>query len=152
VSEKNSYGASLKREIARLGLQNIVELPGPINEDELVAGLLQANVFVIASLLENSPNSLCEAQLVGLPCVASYVGGIPSLVQDEETGLLFPSGDAAVLATCIQDIFVNDDMAMKLGASAKSMALERNDPTTIVEKVIQAYQTVIKEFQASLEK
>ena len=61
--------------------------------------LRRAHVFAISSYIENSPNSLCEAMQAGMPCVATYAGGIPSLVEDGRTGLLFPPGDAPLLAS-----------------------------------------------------
>jgi glycosyltransferase involved in cell wall biosynthesis len=143
--EKLPYGKRLKRRIAWLGIQDQVEFLGRLTETQMVAELCQAHVFAIASLLENSSNSLCEAQMVGLPCVTSYVGGIPSLVEEGQTGLFFPSADAPILAERIREIFVNDDLARTLGARARRVALVRHDPELVVQKVLEAYEMVIRE-------
>ena len=139
------YGKRLQRRIALRGLKGAVEFLGLLNEENMTAELCKAHVFVIASLLENSPNSLCEAQMVGLPCVASYCGGIPSFVEEGQTGLLFPAGDAAVLAERIREVFVDDHLARKLGAQAKRTALTRHDPEMVTRTVMKTYATVISE-------
>jgi glycosyltransferase involved in cell wall biosynthesis len=63
---------------------------------------------VSASFIENSPNTIGEAMTVGIPIISSFVGGISSILKDEESALLFPSGDYNYLAFQIQRIF-NDD-------------------------------------------
>jgi len=143
--EQLPYGKRIRRRIVRLGLQETVEILGRLNEQQMADELRKAHVFVIASLVENSPNSLCEAQLVGLPCVASYAGGIPSLVEEGQTGLLFPAGDAPVLAERIYEIFTNDSLACALGVQARKTALVRHDPETITRTVVETYAAVIRE-------
>ena len=88
--------------------------------------LCRAHVFVISSYIENSPNSLCEAMQVGLPCVATYAGGIPSLVRNGSTGLLFPPGDAPLLAEAIARLFREDHLACRMGRAARIEASERH--------------------------
>ncbi|MEI8374855.1 MAG: glycosyltransferase family 4 protein [Planctomycetota bacterium] len=143
--EQLSYGKHLREMITRLGLSNAVEFLGRLNQQQIVDQLCQSHVFAIASYLENSSNSLCEAQLVGLPCVASYVGGTPSLVEGGKTGLLFPSGDAAVLAEQIADVFNNDDLAGRLGNNARESALQRHSPDVVVRTLVNTYNTIISE-------
>lgn len=142
--EQLPYGKRLQKRIAKLGLQDVVEFLGRVNEIEMAAELKKAHVFVITSLLENSPNSLCEAQLVGLPCIASYVGGIPSLLEEGKTGLFFPPGDAAVLAERIREVFADDYKARALGDQARRIALKRHDRATVTQSVIETYRTIIQ--------
>lgn len=140
------YGKRLLRRVHELGLESVVEFIGYLNEEEMTHELLKAHVFAIPSLIENSPNSLCEAQLIGLPCVASYVGGIPSLIEEGQTGLLFPAGDASVLAMRIREFFVDDNLGREIGFRAKLMAQVRHDPETVTNIVIETYKTIIREF------
>lgn len=147
--EKLPYGKRLQQRITSLGIQDQVEFLGRLTEAQMVAELCRAHVFAIASLVENSPNSLCEAQLMGLPCVASYVGGIPSLVEGGKTGLFFPPGDAALLAECIREIFTNDDFSCDLGIQARQTALKRHDQKLVMETVTETYKAVIRENQSS---
>ena len=83
--------------------------------------LKMAHVFALPSLIENSPNSLAEAMLVGTPSVASFVGGVPSMVQDGDSALLFPPGDEAVLAEQIRHVFLDDRLAQELSIRAREV-------------------------------
>jgi L-malate glycosyltransferase len=143
--ESLPYGKRLRRKIAALGLYDKVVFLGKINEKQMSVELQKAHVFVISSLLENSSNSLCEAQLIGLPCLASYVGGIPTLVEEGQTGLLFPAGDAAVLAERIREVFMDNNLAHKLGTQARQTALFRHDPGTVTKTVMDTYEKVLSE-------
>lgn len=55
-------------------------------------------MYVHPAYIDNSPNALCEAMLLGVPCIASYVGGIPSIIQNEVSGLLAPANEPYYLA------------------------------------------------------
>jgi len=101
------------------------------------------HVFAIASYIENSPNSLCEAMTVGLPCVATYTGGIPSLVADGQTGLLFPPGDAPLLADHIMRIFRDDNFASRLSRAARAEASHRHAPERVICQLLTAYKDVL---------
>jgi len=141
--EKLPYGKTLERRISALGLKGTVEYLGQLNEEKMSVEICKSHLFAIASLIENESNSLCEAQLVGLPCVVSYAGGMPSMVEEGRSGLFFPPGDAAVLAARIKEIFLDDDLAIRLGAEARKTALIRHDPEIITQKVLEVYRQVI---------
>ncbi|GKT08602.1 glycosyltransferase family 4 protein [Desulforhabdus sp. TSK] len=108
----------------------------------MVEELLQARVFVLPSFIENSPNSLAEAMLVGTPAVCAGVGGVPSMVRDGESALLFPPGDEAVLAEQIRRVFVDNDTAVKLSMQAHRMAEERHNVSRIVNTMVEIYQAM----------
>lgn len=146
-AENGPYGKRLKMHINSMDLNNNVEFLGMLDEQKMTRALCDSHVFAITSLLENSPNSLCEAQLVGMPCVASYTGGIPSLVDEGCTGLLFQPGDEAMLAARIREIFINDDLAKSLGHHARKTALVRHNPSQVTQTVLSVYETVIQECQ-----
>ena len=143
LSGKSGYGRFVRRQIRKAGLSDRVELLGYLDADSLAEHLRGSHCFVIASHVENSPNSLCEAMLVGLPCVASFAGGIPSLIEDGQTGLMFPPGDSALLADRILRVFENDDLAVRLGKAARAEAMRRHDPARVVNDLIAAYQDVL---------
>jgi glycosyltransferase involved in cell wall biosynthesis len=142
--EGETYYLLLKKKINQMGLEDRVTLLGRIIEREMADSLVGAHIFVITSLLENSPNSLCEAQIIGLPCIASYTGGIPSLVQEGFSGLLFPPGDATVLAQRIREIFMDDQLAQKIGSQARKIALKRQDPKRNARQVLNVYESVFE--------
>jgi glycosyltransferase involved in cell wall biosynthesis len=142
VGDRRGYHRFLRRTIAESGLSKSVELLGYMDGSAMSKELSRAHVFATASYADNSPNSLCEAMQVGLPCVATYVGGIPSLIKDRQTGLLFPAGDAPVLAEAISQVFRDDDFAIGLGRAARIEASERHAPQRVVTQLLNAYGDV----------
>lgn len=143
LPERTGYGRFVRRKIDDLGLRDAVRFLGFLDGERLADELVASNVYVIASYAENSPNSLCEAMRLGLPCVASYAGGIPSLVQDGETGLLFPPGDPALLALRLDAVLGDTALAARLGAAARSVAAGRHDPGAVTRQLIEAYAAVL---------
>jgi glycosyltransferase involved in cell wall biosynthesis len=108
----------------------------------MVGELLKSHAFILPSLIENSPNSLAEAMLVGTPSVASFVGGVPSMAKDNESALFFPSGDEAVLAEQIRRIFLDDDLARRLSVRAREVARVRHSKNKIVGDMLEIYESV----------
>lgn len=117
----------------RMGLQNHVEFLGWQAEvSDLIAS---ADAFVLASLWEGLPNVLLEALAGGLPAVATAVGGVPELVEDEVSGLLVPPGDPAKLAAAMARIM---DMApadrANMGAAGRTHVIENFSMETMVDR------------------
>ena len=140
VSTRSGYGRFIRRKINELGLEGRVEFLGYLDDIAMVRELLRSHAFVIASYIENSPNSLAEAMLVGMPCIASYVGGIPDMVQEGVSGLLYPVDDVPMLADRIRKIFMDDELAIRLGESACHTAQLRHEPELVVSQLIAAYK------------
>jgi glycosyltransferase involved in cell wall biosynthesis len=102
-----------------------------------------AHVFVLASFIENSPNSLAEAMLIGTPSVASFTGGIPSMVRENETALLFPPGDEAALAAQIRRVFLDDQLVSDLSSNAREISRVRHFKDKIINNLITIYKNEI---------
>jgi len=144
IYKNTGYGRHLMQLITRSGMDSCVEFMGYLDSAAMSRALAEAHVFCIPSYVENSPNSLCEAQMVGIPCVASYTGGIPSLIKERETGLLFPRGDSAVLAQTLRETFLDDELANTLSINARTVASERHDPDTVVGQLLYAYNDILQ--------
>jgi glycosyltransferase involved in cell wall biosynthesis len=86
----SAYGKYLRSLLARQKLEDKVQFLGRLSPEEMKAQYLSAGLFVCCSSNENSPNSLGEAMLLGVPCVAADVGGIPSIFTGGEDGILYP--------------------------------------------------------------
>ena len=99
---------------------------------------LDANVFVLPSTIENSPNSLGEAMLLGVPCVASHVGGVANMLGPEE-GFLYQSTAPYMLAYYIQKVFAMEDATGELGQKAHSHAAVTHDPQTNLLDLLAIY-------------
>lgn len=143
ISTRSGYGKFLRHKIKKLKISDRIELLGYLDDKEMTRHLMQANVFTITSYIENSPNSLAEAMTMGMPCVASFVGGIPSMMNDEVSGLLYPVDDVSLLVQKIREVFLNPELATRLGKNARSIALKRHDPGIVVNQLIYAYDKVL---------
>lgn len=76
----SGYAKILKKLIKKNNLADKLIFTGPLDEESMCSRYLKSNVFVCPSSIENSPNSLGEAQLLGMPYVVSFVGGVPEIV------------------------------------------------------------------------
>jgi len=149
VSHRSGYGRFIRRRLRSLG-GNVVEL-GALNAKEIATELVRSHIFVSPSFIDNSPNALCEAQLVGMPVISTYTGGVPSLVEDGKTGLFFPTGDSPTLAAKLREVFENDDFARQLGSQARETTQQRHAPDRVVSALIQAYEDVLRREQDGVE-
>jgi len=115
---------------------------GALSADELKNELLNANICAHPSYADNSPNAVCEAQILGLPVVASYVGGISSLIEHKFNGLLAPANDPWMLASYILKIAENRAFAEQLGKNAFETASKRHNSDEIISDLMNIYQTI----------
>lgn len=125
-----------------LELDGVVEFLGWCEAKELVDHQRQSHCFVTPSFIENGCNALSEAQLLGMPCVASHAGGLTTTIRDGQTGLLFSRGDPAMLAAKVEAVLLDDGLAVKIGAAARVDAQLRHEPARIVSALLDAYHRV----------
>lgn len=142
ISRRSGYGRYIRKRINTLN-SVAVEL-GQLNADQMAKELAKSHVFVSPSFIDNSPNAVCEAQLVGMPVVSTYTGGIPSLVEEARTGLFFAAGDVLMLSARLREVFKNDALAGRLGAQSHTIASQRHDPDSVVQQVLVAYEDVLR--------
>lgn len=114
----NGYSFFLSKMIKKYKLQNNIEYVGLLSDKEMAEYLSKVNVYVMPSYIENHSSSLIEAQIVGTPCVSSFVGGTASVVKDGVNALLYSYPDAASIAGHVCRIFESDALAQKLSLGA----------------------------------
>jgi glycosyltransferase involved in cell wall biosynthesis len=122
--------------------KHIVAL-APLEDWEVVRELEHAHVFVLPSFIENSPNSLSEAMIVGTPSVVSFTGGIPSMVKDGESALCFPLGDSVLLAHQIRRIFNDINLAYTLSLNGQKQAHTRHCRSDIIKRQLEIYTSIL---------
>jgi glycosyltransferase involved in cell wall biosynthesis len=120
-----------------------VNIKGIINETSLIEEIINSDVFVHPSYIENSPNTVCEAQLIGIPVIANNTGGIPSLIKNNENGILVPTNDIFAVAEYIQKIVTDLDFAEKIGKNGREVALLRHNPNQIIKDVLTIYTKIL---------
>lgn len=122
-----------------------VKFMGVATAEQLKAVLTESTAYVHLSYIDNSPNSICEAQNTGVPVIATNVGGIPSLVKDRETGFLVPANDPYQTAYVINQLANDKELNERIGNNAKKTAMKRHDKTTIVNSLVNTYKTILNE-------
>ena len=101
---RTGYACYIRRLIKKYNLEHSVVFTGSLDEDQMCQQYLRSNVFVCPSAIENSPNSLGEAQLLGVPCVVSYVGGTMDMMVGDENNL-YRFEEVEMLAMKICSVF-----------------------------------------------
>lgn len=137
------YQRYLRSLIEDLGLWENVELLGSLSAGEVVRVLRKSEVFCLPSLIENSPNSLGEAMLLGVPSIATSVGGIKSILSDGREGQLVSCGDPAVLADAIDRFFADRTFARTCADTAYETAVKRYAPDCVAQQLLNAYEAMV---------
>lgn len=122
-----------------------VNIMGTASKEELVNALCYSSLYVHPSYIDNSPNSVCEAQLLGLPVLAANVGGLSSIVHDGETGILFPANDPYTLAIHIKQLSVDTKRCQLLSEAAISQAMIRHNTEHICNTILKIYQKILQQ-------
>lgn len=129
------YGKYLRRLIDKYNLRNNITFTGMLSEEPMCQRYLKSNLFLCCSSIENSPNSLGEAQLLGMPCVASFSGGIPEIV-DYNTNVLYRFEETEMLANKVCEVFA------KGYNSQESFNVDRYDPKLNLVTLLNIYESI----------
>lgn len=119
-----------------------IKLEGVASAQQLRDALLNSTLYVHTSYIDNSPNSVCEAQISGVPVICTAVGGVPSLIEEGKTGFLIPANDPFQLAYLIRELYTEKAKNIEIGNNAKAMAVKRHDKTRIVNELLGMYKCV----------
>ena len=119
-----------------------VKLMGVASAATLRDAISNATLYFQPSYIENSPNSVCEAQILGVPVIATNVGGTSSLIEEGKTGFLVPTNDPYTSAFRISQVADDKELNQQVGKRAREIALKRHDRQRIVEELIATYHEV----------
>ena len=139
---QGSYERYLASLAKQYGLEDKLLFLGHLTADQMKRAYLDANVFVLPSTLENSPNSLGEAMLLGVPSVAADVGGVRNLMNHGSEGVIYEPGNVQALAEGILELFALEDRAAALGEAAGVHALQTHNPDKNLQDLINIYNKI----------
>jgi glycosyltransferase involved in cell wall biosynthesis len=144
VSETDLIVKAIEKILKKKYKPNHVSFLRKKSVKELIPLLLDSDIFVHPSYIENSANSICEAQILGMPVVATCVGGTPSLIENGKTGILFPSNDPFTLSEIIVSLASEPQKMQFLGKNARVAARQRHDRDAILKNIEDIYQKIIQ--------
>lgn len=126
-------------------LKDNIHFLGKLNAEEMTIQMQKANIFLSPSSIDNSPNVVGEATMIGTPIVATAVGGVLSMLKDEISCLFAPAGDEYTIAYQIKRLFDNDSLATKISQGAYQVALKRHNKQITIQQYLNAYQAIIEQ-------
>ena len=136
--------------IDRLGIGDAVTFESGISNERMIELYAEANVAVVPSLYEGFSLPAVESMACGVPLVATTGGALPEVVgTDGETGLLVPPGDPGALASAIDRVLGEPDLAARLAANARARVLDRFTWRACAAATAEHYRWVIEQKRAS---
>lgn len=144
ISGNDPIVAVIKRKFNIKDFPNNIVFLGKLNEGQIIRNLLEADMFVMTSHIENSPNSLCEAMILGVPCISTLAGGSGSLLRDRIDGILIQSGDPWAMAGAILELNNNPSLGIKLGQNARKIAMQRHNKEKITNDLVAIYKSILE--------
>jgi glycosyltransferase involved in cell wall biosynthesis len=119
--------ASLEQDVEARGLRGHVIFAGLLNQDDLRQLYRDSDAMVLASFAEGVPVALMEAMAMEIPCVTTWITGVPELIENMKDGLLVAPGDEHALAEAIARLMDDPDLRLKLGRAGREKVLEKYD-------------------------
>ena len=140
---RNSYQRYIAGLIDELRLRDHVRFLGSLDACLMRDRYLSSHVFVSASTIENSPNSVGEAMLLGCPVVSSSVGGVTDLLEHGKEGFLYQTSAPYMLAWYIKKLFEDDSLATGLSRAARKHAARTHDRKTNLTSLLRIYDSIV---------
>lgn len=126
-------------------IENNVFFLGWQTAEQIQERLTSSTLYIHNAYIENSPNSICEAQITGIPVISTSVGGIPSLIENEETGFLVPIDSPKLMADKIISISQDKELLCKISTKAQITAKQRHNEKKILNQLLNCYRSIINQ-------
>lgn len=133
---------AVQARVAEHGWNALVKFPGFLSAEEKRAAFNSHDIYVHTNNIDNAPVSVLEAAAAGLPIVATRAGGIPFLLDHEETALLVPDGDADAMASAIKRLLDDPELAQRLSTNGRALA-ERSSWPAVRAQWVSAFDRVL---------
>lgn len=143
--KRHGYYKYINSIIKKYSLQDNIEFTGFLSEEQVAKKLKESHLFISAAAIENSCNSVGEAQLIGVPTISSYVGGLPSMCTEGKDILFYNYQESAILANKIRQIFEDDQLAINLSNNGRITSLERHSKEKNSDDIIKIYKKMLEQ-------
>lgn len=117
--DKDGTMKEFKNQVRELGLQQYVEVTGRMSKNKWIEKSDSFNIFINTTNFDNTPISVMEAMALGLPVVSTNVGGIPFLLNDQETALLVKKSDTTQMVQCVIELLENPGLGNRIATQAR---------------------------------
>jgi len=134
----------VRKAVELAGLQQRVHFLGPVTQAELLDEYARAQLLLLASREETAPQVIAQAMACGLPTVASAVGGVPFLVNEGATGLLFPFSDTKACSEAIVLLMKDDELRQSMEICTTRLGQERFHPDSVAKQSVSVYREVLR--------
>jgi len=132
---------SLQLEVRRLRIEDSVIFEGAVNQDRIRDLYATADIFALASFAEGIPVVLMEAMAMAIPCVSTWITGIPELIRDSVDGLLVAPSDIDGLAAAIARLMDDDQLRERLGAAGRRRVVDKYNLRQNVARLAEVFDT-----------
>lgn len=137
------FASYIKSIIKKFGLENNVTFTGSLTEKQMKERFIKSNVFVSPSTIENSPNSLGEAMILGVPCISSDVGGVKNMLEHNKEGFIYQGDAPYMIAYYVKKYFADTDLARLFGTAAKKHAMVTHSRESNLKALLKIYDEII---------
>lgn len=120
-----------------------IHILGFIQPKELMSILKSSTMYVHTAYIENSPNSICEAQCLGVPVVSTNVGGISTLVRNNQDGVLIAANDPWQMAAAIIELSKDPERMINYSENSRRSALIRHNDENIKCQLLKCYNDIL---------
>lgn len=141
---QSTYASYISELIDENKLVGNIIFTGPLTAEQMKDKMLRSNVFVLPSSIENSPNSLGEAMLLGVPCIASDVGGVVDMITPGVEGYVYPFDEYYKLAYYLIDVFSKEERIRDMSEAASERAKITHDTYVNSREMLSIYTEVAK--------
>lgn len=130
---------ALEKQVAALGLQGYVTLTGHVNHPQVEKMYNEADIFVLTSFSEGIPIVLMEAMAKEIPCVATFVNGIPELIRHETDGILVAPSDNKELGVVLEKLVNDYELRQKYGPQGRKRVIEKYNINTNTDNLAEIF-------------
>lgn len=143
------YYQECKQFIKSNNLTDIISFKGYLDQNKLLSLYNIIDIFVLPSLQENSPISLLEAMAAGKVSVASNIGGIPEIINNNKTGFIFKNNDYKGLYSILSKLYNNYPLLDSIGQNAQKVIMKRFNPQYIARSMNKFYNSIVNDKRIS---